>query len=238
MTGLLTFAGREPAVLRRSETTASVLRLLRLVSGCTAVSPYLLSQVPCGIPTLLLRGVVGSDVVKASKVSHSDKKNMVLFSGTHQSPNGVAQLIEGWRSIGRSWLGSHVAPGYGEFTDVLRQMAKGVPGIVFHGLVSRPELVQLMCSAKICMNPFQVSKTPGNVFAFKIVEYLAAGAHVITTPMGSLEKELEAGITYIPDNAPETIAAAVCRVIEERKYEQIAMDALSRCTDQGRCQTL
>lgn len=206
--------------------------LLRLVSGCTAVSPYLLSQVPCGIPTLLLRGVVGSDVVKASKVSHSDKKNMVLFSGTHQSPNGVAQLIEGWRSIGLVGWELHIT-GYGEFTDVLRQMAKGVPGIVFHGLVSRPELVQLMCSAKICMNPFQVSKTPGNVFAFKIVEYLAAGAHVITTPMGSLEKELEAGITYIPDNAPETIAAAVCRVIEERKYEQIAMDAAQQMYGPG-----
>jgi glycosyltransferase involved in cell wall biosynthesis len=91
--------------------------------------------------------------------------------------------------------------------------------------VSRDELVRLMCSARICINPHAVSETPGNVFAFKIVEYLAAGAHVITTPMGALEQELEAGITYMPDNSPETIAATLRRVIRERRYERTALGA-------------
>jgi len=63
--------------------------------------------------------------------------------------------------------------------------------------------------ATIGINPHHVSETPGNVFAFKIIEYLASGAHVITTPMGPLEKELEAGVTYMPDNSPATIAAAL-----------------------------
>jgi hypothetical protein len=43
--------------------------------------------------------------------------------------------------------------------------------------------------------------------------------------MGSLEKELEAGITYMPDNSPQTIAATIQRAIRERGYERNAMKA-------------
>ena len=210
-----------------SRSTHAARRLLRSVSGCIGVSPHLLSQVPSGIPTLMLRGVIGDDVVKVSEESRGKKENIVLFSGTHISSNGVAQLIESWHNVGRTDWELHIT-GRGQLTDSLRQMAEGVAGIVFHGLVSRPELVRLMCSAKICVNPHQVSQTPGNVFAFKIIEYMAAGAHVITTPMGALEVELEAGITYMRDNSPKTIAATIRRVIEERGFERTAMEAAQK----------
>ncbi len=199
------------------------MRLLKLVSGCMAVSPHLLSQLPSEIPTLLLRGVVGDDLIKAGNELRGEKKNLVLFSGTHIASNGIAQLIEGWREVFLPNWELHIT-GYGQLTDELRQMAQDVRGIVFHGLVSRPELVRLMCSAKICVNPHQLSQTPGNVFAFKIIEYLAAGAHVISTPMGVLEKELETGITYMPDNSPQTIASTIRRVIDECEYRRTAMD--------------
>jgi glycosyltransferase involved in cell wall biosynthesis len=215
-------------------TARAATRLLQSVSGCMAVSPHLLSQVPSGIPTLLLRGVVGDDVVKVNEELHRTKQNVVLFSGTHIRSNGVAELIEGWRSVGQTDWELHIT-GYGELTDSLRRMTEGVPGITFHGLVSRPELVQLMCSAKICINPHQVSQTPGNVFAFKLIEYLATGAHVITTPMGSLEKELEAGITYMPDNSPGTIAATIQQVIKEREYERNAMKAAQQTYGPAAC---
>jgi Glycosyl transferases group 1 len=84
--------------------------------------------------------------------------------------------------------------------------------------LSRKELVTLLCSAKICVNPHALSQTPGNVFAFKIIEYLSAGARVVSTRMGVLEPEIEAGITYISDNQPETIVAALKQVIVERRY--------------------
>ena len=77
-------------------------------------------------------------------------------------------------------------------------------------------------SAKICANPHAVSRIPGNVFAFKIIEYLAAGAHVISTPMRTLEPELERGMTYMRDNKPETIATTLKQVIESRSYERTA----------------
>ena len=75
------------------------------------------------------------------------------------------------------------------------------------------------------MNPQDVTKTQGNVFALKIIEYLAAGLHVITTPRGSLEPELEAGVSYIADNTPEAIATSLKNVISAKSYEQTAQEA-------------
>jgi hypothetical protein len=63
-------------------------RVLAAVSGCIAVPPYLLSQVPSRVPTLLLRGVVGDDVLAASKRLRASKKDIVLFAGTHTRWNG------------------------------------------------------------------------------------------------------------------------------------------------------
>src|SRR5262249_31180630 len=96
--------------------------------------------------------------------------------------------------------------------------------IVFHGVLNRSENARLLCSAKIGINPHDLSATPGNVFAFKIIEYLAAGTHVLSTPMGVLEPELERGITYMPDNEVKTIAATLKQVIEHCLYERTAAE--------------
>ena len=43
--------------------------------------------------------------------------------------------------------------------------------------------------------------------------------------MGALEPDLEAGITYMPDNTADTIAATLERVIDGRQYERVASQA-------------
>jgi glycosyltransferase involved in cell wall biosynthesis len=199
-------------------------RIVSGVSGCMAVSPHLLSQLSSHVPKLLLRGVVGDDVLKASEQMKTKKQNWVVFSGTHVESNGVRELINGWKIAAIPDWELHIT-GFGAMTEELSKMAAADPSIMFHGMIRREELVRILCSARICINPHIVSQTPGNVFAFKIVEYLAAGAHVLTTPMGNLEPELEAGITYMNDNSPSTIAATLVRVIRERSYERTASQA-------------
>lgn len=207
----LDIAGKEESKAR-TPFGGDISKLLSIVTGCLAVSPHLLSQLPAAIPKLLLRGAVGHDLMQSSEQMSIVKKNWVLFSGTHYRSKGIKQLIAAWRELSMPDWELHIT-GYGELTDILQKMVKNDPGIVFHGLVSRQELVRLMCSAKVCINPHDLSQTPGNVFAFKIIEYMAAGAHVVSTPMGALEDEMERGMTYMPDNHPATIAAALKQVI-------------------------
>jgi glycosyltransferase involved in cell wall biosynthesis len=205
-------------------------KALKAISGCIAVSPHLLSQVSSEIPRLLLRGVVDDDIVRVGGQTGVQKMNWVLFSGTHTRSKGIEQLIKAWKILELEDWELHIT-GYGETTVALKRMSEETRGIVFHDLVDREELVRLLCSARICVNPHDLSQTPGNVFAFKIIEYLAAGAHVVTTPMGTLGKELEKGITYMPDNSPDTIAATLERVIRTRRWEQTAADYV--CENHG-----
>jgi len=148
-----------------------------------------------------------------------------LFSGTHYRTKGIAPLIKAWPLAQLAGWELHIT-GEGEETEALKKLAAGRPEIIFHGTVSTAELGQLMSLAKICINPHDLSRQPGNVFAFKIIEYLAAGAHVISTPMGQVEKEIAAGITFMPDNAPETIARTLQEVVRNNLWRQTSERAV------------
>jgi glycosyltransferase involved in cell wall biosynthesis len=206
---------------------ASCREVLKLISGGTAVSPYLLSQMPVNIPKVLLRGIVSAEIQELARKNQSDRKNWVVFSGTHEGTQGLEQLIVAWRRLGLSDWELHLA-GSGPLTPILEEMSKGDDRIVFHGVLNREENARLLCQARIGMNPQDITKVPGSVFAFKIVEYLAAGLHVITTPRGELESELEQGVSYIADNTPEAIATMLNSAIRERRFIRNAQDAAFR----------
>jgi glycosyltransferase involved in cell wall biosynthesis len=198
--------------------------VLNSVSGCVGVSPHILTRVPTGVPKVLLRGVVSENISKWSNQTPTARKKWVVFSGTFSQAKGLEQLVKAWDIANLPDWELHIAGG-GEKSELLRTMAQHNKSIVFHGILDREENAKLLSCAKIGINPHDVSQTPGNVFAFKIIEYLAVGIHVITTPMGPLEPELEAGITYMPDNSPDTVAATLQEVIKERQYERTAADA-------------
>lgn len=216
--------GKTEGGLRNRYYLASARRVLEQASGGIGVSPHLMSRMPAGIPKLLLRGVVDKDIVSASKIPLAGRKNWVVYSGTHFRSKGLEPLIAAWKMVRPLGWELHIA-GRGELTARLEKLADNEKSIVFHGLLNREQNARFLAEAKIGINPHDLSDTPGNVFAFKIIEYIAAGAHCITTPMGALEPEIEAGLTYIPDNTPETIAGSLKRVIEGRGYEQLSTKA-------------
>jgi len=110
----------------------------------------------------------------------------------------------------------------------LKRMADKDPNIIFHGLLNRQENARLLCSAKIGLNPMYASKIRGSDFPFKIIEYLAAGLHVITTPRGTIEPDLERGISYIENNSPEAIVGGLRMAINAKAFERTAEAAALR----------
>ncbi|HEX4349305.1 MAG TPA: glycosyltransferase [Verrucomicrobiae bacterium] len=212
-------AGMRPGYVQRARNVMSS------VAAGMACSPHLLDQLPAKVPRLMVRGVVSEDIVRASGKSEAEKKNWVLFSGTHYRTKGIAPLMKAWPLAKLTGWELHIT-GEGEETEALKKLAAGRADIIFHGMVSMTELAQLMSLAKITINPHDLSRQPGNVFAFKIIEYLAAGSHVVSTPMGALEKEIAAGITFMPDNTPETIARTLQEVVQKNLWRQTAQRAV------------
>jgi glycosyltransferase involved in cell wall biosynthesis len=220
---LVDIAGKNESGRKHQGYLRFARKLLNAVSGCIGVSPFLLTRVSSEIPKMLLRGVVGENLIKLGS-DPTPRNNWIVFSGTHTETKGLEQLLQAWKLVTLPGWELHIA-GYGRKTEEFKKIADGDRSVVFHGSLDRNQNAQLLSRAKIGMNPHDLSATPGNVFAFKIIEYLAAGNHVISTPMGPLESELEAGMTYIPDNAPQTIATSLEQVIRNRAYERTAAEA-------------
>jgi glycosyltransferase involved in cell wall biosynthesis len=204
-----------------------VRKVLDSATACVGVSPHLLSRVSRPVPKVLLRGVISENILRVGANSDAQRNEWVVFSGTHARAKGLEPLLTAWQTLKPKGWELHIA-GYGDKTAALQEMAKGDRSIVFHGLLNREENAQLLGMSTIGINPHDVSETPGNVFAFKIIEYLAAGTHVITTPMGPLEAELEEGLTYMPDNSPETIARTLKAVIEGNLFDRLATHAANQ----------
>src|SRR5262249_28162423 len=97
-------------------------RLIENVSGCIAVSPYLLAQTPARVPKLLLRGVVNRHLTDRKEDINGSKLNRVIFSGTHERSQGLEQLVRAWRVLGLPDWELHIA-GQGPLTDTLRKLA-------------------------------------------------------------------------------------------------------------------
>ena len=209
--------GEKPTGFRSSCHLYASRKTLEAVSACIGVSPYLLSQVSSSIPKLLVPGVVSDEILRTREAGGLARKNWIVFSGTLYKTKGLEKLITGWNARPIENWELHIA-GDGELNTVLREMARENSSIVFHGLLDRNENARLLCSGMIGINPHDLSERPGNVFAFKIMEYLAAGLHVLSTPMGQLDPAIEAGITYMTDNQPHTIMETLRRVIEERQF--------------------
>jgi glycosyltransferase involved in cell wall biosynthesis len=200
-------------------------KLLTSLSGCVSGSPALLAQVTGNAAKVLMCGVVSEAILEAGRRPASARRNWVVFSGTHSKAQGLEQLIHAWNMAQLPDWELHIA-GHGAMTAVLHELAAGNPGIVFHGLLDRVENARMLGSGRIAIVPYDVSATQG--FSFKTVECLAAGLHVISTPLAALEgleDALKSGITLMDDNAPATIAGCLERVIGDRHYDRTAQGA-------------
>jgi glycosyltransferase involved in cell wall biosynthesis len=204
------------------------LKVLNQAAASICVSPHLQTRFKPGKPSLLLRGVISEQITAcAQRNPVEQRKNIVAFSGTFTSTKGLVPLIEAWKTLHLPGWELHIA-GDGAIADDLRRRAEGVPSIKFRGLLDRHQNAAFLAESRIGVNPHDLSTTPGNVFAFKITEYLAAGLHVISTPMGPLQAELEAGVTYIEDNSLERVAKGLSDVIQDHRYGRLADDAAVR----------
>lgn len=221
---LVDLGGLEGRGVKARLTERAIRSLLAQASGAIGASPFLLTRLPRPVPSLLLRGVVSSEIAGQPAREQMAKENWVTFSGTLFRSKGLEPLIAGWQRARPPGWTLQIA-GDGELGSRLHTLAGGDRTIVFHGLLGRTDNAALLLRSKICINPHDLSHTPGNVFAFKIVEYLAAGSHVITTPMGPIEPDLERGITYIADNTPELISQSIREVIANRSFMRTATDA-------------
>jgi glycosyltransferase involved in cell wall biosynthesis len=127
----------------------------------------------------------------------------VLFLGTTYAFSGLDTLIEHFDA-----LLAHISNlkllviGGGEL-DVWLKDAVAKRGlqdkVILTGMIPYTEVPRYLSLADIAINPFQINDITRNIIPIKILQYLASGLPVVSSPLPDLQRKFpegECGITY------------------------------------------
>lgn len=146
---------------------------------------------------------------------------VVTYTGRLIREKGILKLISAvqcLRNEGRS-VTLMVAGDGGEFENLKKQ---DLPGVHFLGKIDFPHVVALLRTTDIFCLPSDYSEG----FPTSVLEAAACGCYVVTTSLGGA-KELILDESYgriLANNAPEAIAEAIRRGMDDPRYRERAAE--------------
>lgn len=187
------------------------------LKGCFAISPELIAQIGLN-NSFLLRGLIAPDLFNASTGLVAPKKRIILYAGTLEKNKGVDRLLDAWGTLAnREDWELHIS-GEGSLREKVAEAAKANGSIVYHGFLNRLQFIHILVAAKVCVNPHLYSSTKGNIFPFKIVEYLSAGALVLSTPLTSVDNEMTTGMIFTKSDSVVDLADGLQRIVSSSDF--------------------
>lgn len=180
----------------------------------------------------LFPGIVADGVADLNRVFplfNSPNKNCIVgyFGGlsVEKGADHVAALVSALPSNFNL-----VVTGSGELQEVFQQLQeKYGDKLAFHGRVGDEKLLELIGSCDVLLNPHAPIESMANgVFPFKVIEGIASGRLMISTPLPSfgLESVLQ-GVEFIGHDFQELLNAVVhARATYEKNRHYIELGAL------------
>ena len=144
----------------------------------------------------------------------TEDRAMVLFVGQIIPRKGVTQLLEAWKQLSASLRGKSrlVLVGDGPLLDDLRLFVRehGLSEVEIRGQQDYGTVRQLMQQAALFVLP-----TMEDLFSLTVVEAMACGCPVITTPFNGARELVEEGVNgWIADpSRPGALTASLARAL-------------------------
>lgn len=125
----------------------------------------------------------------------------VGYFGGLDVDKGVGTLLELPPLMPADW--TLVVTGVGPLTPALHELAQQHPSQVeFHGAVSHTRVRELMASCDVILNPHSsITGMHDGVFPFKVCEALASGALLVSTPLPSIDIDLDGCVLFFDGSA-------------------------------------
>ena len=155
------------------------------VSGVVAVSPELLRQL--GVENgVVIPGLVGEDTlaleIKAGPAGARPLR--LVYTGGISHEKGPDLLVAAADRLGFPVEVDVVGNGR-DLVQLRQQAARCASKVRIHGEVSRESLVEILGGADVAVNPHRMPPgRSGQIFPFKMVEYIGAGLPVVTSRLG------------------------------------------------------
>ncbi|MFM0166051.1 glycosyltransferase [Paraburkholderia sediminicola] len=166
---------------------------------CLAVNSNLssLERRRSGCPVVMCPGIVSAGLLSACQTrpafsKRADASVVVGYFGGLSIEKGADVLLDLIRSSSDEFVFS--VCGVGPLSQEFRKLAEECDRLHFHGRVDDPTLFRLISECDVLVNIHSsIEKMANGIFPFKVIEYVAAGRLVISTPIP------EMGIAEIAD---------------------------------------
>lgn len=159
-------------------------------------------------------------------------QHRVGYFGGLDIDKGVGTLLDLPPLMPPNW--KLVVTGVGPLTPDLEELARKHPQKVeFHGAVSHARVLELMSSCDAILNPHSsITGMHDGVFPFKVCEALASGALLISTPLPSIDINLDGSVLFF-DGSAEGLSVALSKA---QAHHTRSREAIACVRDQVRHQ--
>jgi len=166
------------------------------------------------VPYLVVEGAVSIDMLESGShqvnnlsINATDKGERIIFyAGGLSSEYGVKILLDAFSLLPchnyRLWL-----CGSGKMESAVKNAAMRDHRIIYWGVKTNSEVIQLEKHSTILINP-RPSNNEFTKYSFpsKLLEFMASGRPVITTPLKGIPDDYESYVNILEDQSPAGLA--------------------------------
>ena len=167
-----------------------------------------------GKPYVVLEG--HSDISMRDRLPSLEKKTAprsVFYAGGVSKQYGLADLVDGFRLADLPDARLELY-GPGDYVPELQEIAEKDSRIFYGGMLMNSEIVEREQQATLLVNPRPTHEEFVKYsFPSKTMEYMASGTPVLTTRLPGMPKEYYPYVSFIEEETPEGIAAALKAVL-------------------------
>jgi len=166
----------------------------------------------------------------AESLGISDDDNVIVFIGTIYPFAGLVELISNFEQIEEKNPNTKLlivggGPHYNELHKLVIKK-KLESKVILTNFKPQKELPKYISLADICINPFQINYITNRILPTKILEYLACGKPVLSTPLAGTKELLpdeKYGILYsTSENFAKTISTLL---LDKNRLKQVGRQA-------------
>jgi len=109
----------------------------------------------------------------------------ILYAGAYSPEKGVSTLLN---AFSRLPLNRFKLTLVGPVPESIATLKYSFPNLIIAGHVSAKSLYAHYCSSDVVVSPHHFGPRSSLIFPFKLLEYIASGSFLLTTPMPGLEE--------------------------------------------------
>lgn len=191
---------------------------LKHIDTFVLLSSYMRDKLPIdGKPWALMEGIFNTNAIPKGVAKCQER--VILYCGNLSKQYGIVELLEAFKGVAndnyRLWI-----CGRGDSESDVIKMAEEDKRIMFYGVVSHEEVLELQQKATVLINPrSSAGEYTKYSFPSKTMEYLASGTPTIMSHLPAIPKEYDKHIFYFDEETVDGIRNKIAEVYEKPQDE-------------------